>query len=54
MIEFNENNPYPMDYYSNSSLGPWTPNYKPDDIAKPSEICCGKCKDEKNTNKPCK
>lgn len=21
--------PYPMDFYANKSLGPWTPNYKP-------------------------
>ncbi|XP_075224838.1 diphthamide biosynthesis 1 isoform X2 [Lycorma delicatula] len=29
---------YPMDFYANSSLGPWTPNHKP-------TTCCGKgCK----------
>ncbi|RZF48194.1 hypothetical protein LSTR_LSTR006161, partial [Laodelphax striatellus] len=26
---------YPMDFYANNSLGPWTPNHKPD-------TCCGK------------
>ncbi|KAJ8950963.1 hypothetical protein NQ317_017574 [Molorchus minor] len=30
---------YPMDFYANDSLGPWTPNHKP-----PSDKCCGKCK----------
>lgn len=33
---------YPMDYYSSSSLGPWTPNYKPDLLEE--KTCCGKCK----------
>ncbi|XP_023246400.1 2-(3-amino-3-carboxypropyl)histidine synthase subunit 1-like [Copidosoma floridanum] len=54
MIEMDEKQPYPMDYYSNTSLGPWTPNFKPSDLAKPNESCCGKCKDETNTDKPCK
>lgn len=31
---------YPMDFYANESLGPWTPNYKP---TKNSSKCCGKC-----------
>ncbi|CAH1178936.1 unnamed protein product [Phaedon cochleariae] len=32
---------YPMDFYANASLGPWTPNHKPeiDGLNK----CCGKC-----------
>lgn len=33
---------YPMDFYSNSSLGPWTPNHKPE-----PKLCqdkCGECK----------
>lgn len=31
---------YPMDFYANDSLGPWTPNHKPvKDVSK----CCGKC-----------
>jgi len=33
---------YPMDFYSGSSLGPWTPNFKP---------CCGKCETK---SVPCK
>lgn len=35
-IEFNCNESYPMDYYSNNSLGAWTPNYRP------ANGCCGK------------
>lgn len=32
---------YPMDFYASYSLGPWTPNHKP-------EGCCGKgCKKDK-------
>ncbi|KAF2901160.1 hypothetical protein ILUMI_05036 [Ignelater luminosus] len=36
-----DNSSYPMDFYANASLGPWTPNYKP----KEKEILkrCGKC-----------
>ncbi|KAJ8919817.1 hypothetical protein NQ315_006346 [Exocentrus adspersus] len=30
---------YPMDFYANDSLGPWTPNHKPGD----KKSCCGKC-----------
>jgi len=30
---------YPMDFYANASLGPWTPNHKPEELAK---VCCGK------------
>lgn len=37
-----ENDNYPMDFYANSSLGPWTPNHKPSDNLK--LLCCGKCK----------
>ncbi|XP_065160417.1 2-(3-amino-3-carboxypropyl)histidine synthase subunit 1 [Atheta coriaria] len=33
---------YPMDFYANDSLGPWTPNHKPGDPIKPN-MCCGKC-----------
>lgn len=36
---YNEDSNYPMDFYANASLGPWTPNHKPD-IKKQ---CCGKC-----------
>ncbi|KAJ8959502.1 hypothetical protein NQ318_022199 [Aromia moschata] len=31
-----EDSNYPMDFYAQNSLGPWTPNHKPDK-------CCGKC-----------
>lgn len=36
-----EDSNYPMDFYAHSSLGPWTPNHKPEenDLKK----CCGKC-----------
>lgn len=34
--EFNNQESYPMDYYSNNSLGAWTPNYRP------IKSCCGK------------
>ncbi|XP_058791967.1 2-(3-amino-3-carboxypropyl)histidine synthase subunit 1 isoform X2 [Phymastichus coffea] len=54
MAEFDESKPYPMDYYANASLGPWTPNHKSAELEKRKEFCCGKCKDEDNTNKPCK
>lgn len=38
--EENEVRRYPMDFYANESLGPWTPNHKPvKDVSK----CCGKC-----------
>ncbi|XP_032527844.2 2-(3-amino-3-carboxypropyl)histidine synthase subunit 1 [Danaus plexippus] len=35
---------YPMDFYANDSLGPWTPNYKPvlcSATDKKCENCCG-------------
>lgn len=35
-----ENASYPMDFYANDSLGPWTPNHKP---TKDPSKCCGKC-----------
>jgi 2-(3-amino-3-carboxypropyl)histidine synthase len=37
---------YPMDYYSNKSLGQWTPNHKPDDVLCENALaggCCGTC-----------
>lgn len=41
------NNAYPMDFYSNNSLGPWTPNFKVPAIGecenRPSAGCCGRC-----------
>jgi 2-(3-amino-3-carboxypropyl)histidine synthase len=54
MIELDESKPYPMDYYANTSLGPWTPNHKVNELQKQNEFCCGKCKDEKNVDRPCK
>ena len=27
---------YPMDFYAAASLGPWTPNHRPEE-----KICCG-------------
>ncbi|XP_011496725.1 PREDICTED: diphthamide biosynthesis protein 1 [Ceratosolen solmsi marchali] len=54
MTELDEHKPYPMDYYANISLGPWTPNHKPSEIQKQNEFCCGKCKDEDNLDRPCK
>ncbi|XP_050667273.1 2-(3-amino-3-carboxypropyl)histidine synthase subunit 1 [Leptidea sinapis] len=38
---------YPMDFYSNDSLGPWTPNYKPvlcSESDKKCDNCCGRKK----------
>lgn len=41
------NNAYPMDFYANNSLGPWTPNFKVPAIGecenRPSAGCCGRC-----------
>lgn len=34
---------YPMDFYANGSLGPWTPNFKPQIKEVESKPCCGKC-----------
>ncbi|ENN71436.1 2-(3-amino-3-carboxypropyl)histidine synthase subunit 1 [Dendroctonus ponderosae] len=36
-----ENKSYPMDFYANASLGPWTPNHKPEEVS--LNACCGKC-----------
>lgn len=38
------NDSYPMDFYANNSLGPWTPNHKPSvkEVEK-IKACCGKC-----------
>ena len=38
-VKWQEGN-YPMDFYSNNSLGPWTPNHKPT----PCTNSCGECK----------
>ena len=35
-----QNDIYPMDFYSHSSLGPWTPNHKPSGCGGGG---CGKC-----------
>lgn len=32
---------YPMDFYAYGSLGPWTPNHKPEALE--MSKCCGKC-----------
>ncbi|CAG9768170.1 unnamed protein product [Ceutorhynchus assimilis] len=36
-----EGKSYPMDFYANASLGPWTPNHKPEELN--VNTCCGKC-----------
>lgn len=36
-----EDKNYPMDFYAYGSLGPWTPNHKPE--ALDLDKCCGKC-----------
>ncbi|XP_043795789.1 2-(3-amino-3-carboxypropyl)histidine synthase subunit 1 [Apis laboriosa] len=46
MINFNNDKPYPMDFYASTSLGPWTPNYKESELEKQIDTCCGKCKDK--------
>ncbi|XP_071878550.1 diphthamide biosynthesis 1 [Bombus fervidus] len=48
MINFNNDKPYPMDFYASASLGPWTPNYKESELEKQTNTCCGKCKDKTN------
>ncbi|XP_044735339.1 2-(3-amino-3-carboxypropyl)histidine synthase subunit 1 [Chrysoperla carnea] len=38
---------YPMDFYANASLGPWTPNHKPEpkvEVENKDKLCCGNCK----------
>ncbi|XP_053595321.1 2-(3-amino-3-carboxypropyl)histidine synthase subunit 1 isoform X2 [Microplitis demolitor] len=45
LSKYDLDKPYPMDFYASSSLGPWTPNYKPEtELEKQSDTCCGKCK----------
>ncbi|VEN38260.1 unnamed protein product [Callosobruchus maculatus] len=39
--KFPSDSNYPMDFYANASLGPWTPNHKTD--ADRVNKCCGKC-----------
>ncbi|CAG9791363.1 unnamed protein product [Diatraea saccharalis] len=44
-----EDGTYPMDFYSNDSLGPWTPNYKPvfcSGTDKKCDNCCNGRKDK--------
>lgn len=36
-----EDKSYPMDFYANASIGPWTPNHKPEELS--VNTCCGKC-----------
>lgn len=38
---------YPMDFYSNDSLGPWTPNYKPVFCSGTDKKCDNCCEDRK-------
>lgn len=40
---WNPDLPYPMDFYANQSLGPWTPNHKPESSKK-----CDKCQCQTN------
>lgn len=38
---------YPMDFYASASLGPWTPNHKPEpkiEVENKDKLCCGNCK----------
>jgi 2-(3-amino-3-carboxypropyl)histidine synthase len=42
--EADEERNYPMDFYANDSLGPWTPNHKPPTVLKSDGKCCEKCK----------
>ncbi|XP_033213347.1 2-(3-amino-3-carboxypropyl)histidine synthase subunit 1 isoform X2 [Belonocnema kinseyi] len=44
MIIFNEEKPYPMDFYASASLGPWAPNHKLPELERPTNSCCGKFK----------
>ncbi|XP_015108420.1 2-(3-amino-3-carboxypropyl)histidine synthase subunit 1 [Diachasma alloeum] len=46
LSKYEQDKPYPMDFYASASLGPWTPNHKPNDLEKQSNACCGKCKDK--------
>ncbi|XP_066589414.1 2-(3-amino-3-carboxypropyl)histidine synthase subunit 1 isoform X2 [Prorops nasuta] len=47
MASHNSDEPYPMDFYANASLGPWTPNFKESELEKQNSACCGKCKKDK-------
>ncbi|XP_043277172.1 2-(3-amino-3-carboxypropyl)histidine synthase subunit 1 [Venturia canescens] len=47
LAQNDESKPYPMDFYSSASLGPWTPNHKPSELEKQNNACCGKCKEGK-------
>ncbi|XP_063976437.1 2-(3-amino-3-carboxypropyl)histidine synthase subunit 1 [Diachasmimorpha longicaudata] len=46
LSKYEQDKPYPMDFYASASLGPWTPNHKPNDLEKQSDACCGKCKNK--------
>ena len=44
--KFGPETPYPMDFYSSDSLGPWTPNHKPSTVKECKCDCkCDKKKD---------
>ena len=44
--KFGPETPYPMDFYSSDSLGPWTPNHKPSSVKECKCDCkCDKKKD---------
>ena len=47
-MPWNVDSEYPMDFYANQSLGPWTPNHKP---AQESKNCCGGQKCNSNPDK---
>lgn len=44
---------YPMDFYSNQSLGPWTPNHPDNRPALPTRKQAPKRSSEPSSNKPC-
>ena len=47
-MPWNVDSDYPMDFYANQSLGPWTPNHKP---VQESKNCCGGQKCGSNPDK---
>lgn len=47
MANFNEDEPYPMDFYAHASLGPWTPIHKPSELDKQINSSCENCRKRK-------
>lgn len=47
MVNFNDDEPYPMDFYAHSSLGPWTPIHKTSEKDKQTFSSCENCKKRK-------